>query len=83
MAHPAIMFSISVSTVSIVYAYIQHIKKDKQQQDELHLSEVVTPSPVPLDNTGQNIDLFDDSENDTSDENKADKNNKPQLDIFV
>jgi len=30
MAHPAIMFSISVSTVSIVYAYIQHIKKDNK-----------------------------------------------------
>jgi hypothetical protein len=30
MAHPAIMFSISVSAVSIVYAYVQHIKKDKR-----------------------------------------------------
>ena len=30
MAHPAIMFSITVSAVSIVYAYIQHIKKDNK-----------------------------------------------------
>ncbi len=30
MAHPAIMLSISVSAVSIVYAYIQHIKKDRR-----------------------------------------------------
>ena len=30
MAHPAIMFSISVSAVSIVYAYVQHIKKDNR-----------------------------------------------------
>ena len=33
MAHPAIMFSISVSTVSIVYAYIQQIKKDKKAEN--------------------------------------------------
>lgn len=58
-------------------------EKGEQQQDELHLEEVVTPSPVPSDNTGQNIDLFDDSENDSSTENKDDKNNKPKLDIFV
>jgi len=30
MAHPAIKVSISVSAVSIVYAYIQHIKKDNR-----------------------------------------------------
>ncbi len=30
MAHPAIMFSISVSAVSIVYAYVQQIKKDSR-----------------------------------------------------
>ena len=30
MVHPAIMFSISVSAVSIVYAYIQQIKKDSR-----------------------------------------------------
>ena len=30
-------------------------EKGEQQQDELHLEEVVTPSPVPSDNTGQNM----------------------------
>ncbi len=30
MAHPAIMFSISVSAVSIVYAFVQQIKKDRR-----------------------------------------------------
>lgn len=30
MAHPAIKVLISVSAVSIVYAYIQHIKKDNK-----------------------------------------------------
>lgn len=30
MAHPAIMFSISVSTISITYCFIQLIKKDNK-----------------------------------------------------
>jgi len=30
MAHPAIMFSISVSTISITYCFIQLIKKNKR-----------------------------------------------------
>jgi len=30
MAHPVIMFSISVSAVSIVYAFVQQIKKDRR-----------------------------------------------------
>lgn len=30
MAHPAIMFSISVSAISIVYAFVQQIKRDSR-----------------------------------------------------
>ncbi len=51
----------------------------QKQQEELVADDVILPTAVPSDNTGQNIDLFDDSE----DEASNDKNDKPHLDIFV
>jgi hypothetical protein len=56
----------------------QEQEEQKQQQVEIIADEIILPSSVPSDNTGQNIDLFDDGE-----EDKMDKDDKPHLDIFV
>lgn len=56
-------------------------EKDEQQhlkQTETP-TEIVEPSPVPSDKTGQHVDLFDDSE-DCSEDKDLDKSH---LDIFV
>lgn len=55
--------------------------KDEQQQHEQSETptEIVEPSPVPSDKTGQHIDLFDDSD-DCADDKDLDKSH---LDIFV
>ena len=51
----------------------------QKQQEELVADDVILPTAVPSDNTGQNVDMFDDSE----DELKDDKDDKPHLDLFV
>jgi hypothetical protein len=54
-------------------------EQDSKKQSKLAADDVIVPTAVPSDNTGQNIDLFDDSE----DKMKNDENDKPHLDIFV
>ncbi|MBA6391383.1 hypothetical protein H4J38_11430 [Colwellia sp. BRX10-3] len=51
---------------------------DKKENPEHSESVAVEPSSVPTDNTGQHVDVFDDSE--ATPEKKDDK---PHLDIFV
>ncbi|TWX64168.1 hypothetical protein [Colwellia sp. C1TZA3] len=51
---------------------------DQENNTDNAAPEVVEASPVPADNTGKRIDVFDDSECTT-----AEKDDKPQLDIFV
>ncbi|MGB1261715.1 MAG: hypothetical protein ACPG52_02300 [Cognaticolwellia sp.] len=59
------------------------------------VDEIIEPSPVPSDNTGQHIDLYDDSaipvqkieqaaeQSTEQDAQVDDKNDKPHLDIFI
>ena len=51
---------------------------DKEQTAERNIPEAVEPSAVPAGNTGQNVDVFDDSES-----SPEEKDDKPHLDIFV
>lgn len=54
-------------------------ESEQGQAVEAKPDSIIEPSPVPSDNTGQNIDIFDD--NDV--ESKTSKDDKPHLDIFV
>jgi hypothetical protein len=55
--------------------------KQKEHKDNSG-SDNIEASPVPADNTGQHVDIFDDSE--VSDEEiTRDKDGKPHLDLFV
>ncbi|MBA6329321.1 hypothetical protein H4J46_15450 [Colwellia sp. MB02u-6] len=51
---------------------------DQEESTDKTAPEVVEISPVPTDNTGHNIDIFEDSEC-----THSEKDDKPHLDIFV
>jgi len=51
---------------------------DQEESTDNKVPEVVEASPVPADNTGQNIDVTEDSEC-----THSEKDDKPHLDIFV
>ncbi len=60
----------------------KQVKENPEQvgeKQEESTDDVILPTAVPSDNTGQNVDMFDDSE----DELKDDKDDKPHLDLFV
>jgi hypothetical protein len=50
----------------------------KEESTDKTASEVVETSPVPTGNTGEHIDVFEDSEC-----THSEKDDKPHLDIFV
>ncbi|MBA6290052.1 MULTISPECIES: hypothetical protein [unclassified Colwellia] len=51
---------------------------DQEESTDKPAPEVVEATPVPADNTGQHIDVFEDSEC-----THSEKDDKPHLDIFV
>ena len=51
---------------------------DQEESTDKTAPEVVEATPVPADNTGQHIDVFEDSEC-----THSEKDDKPHLDIFV
>jgi len=51
---------------------------DQEESTDKKAPEVAEASPVPADNTGQNIDVFEDSEY-----THSEKDDTPGLDIFV
>lgn len=51
---------------------------DQKESTDKTAPEVVEASPVPTDNTGQHIDIFENSEC-----THSEKDDKPHLDIFV
>ena len=57
-------------------------KSSSQESADEKPSVVVEASPVPADNTGQHIDMFDDSI-DSEAEITQDEDGKPHLDLFV
>lgn len=61
------------------YKKPSYSESEQEQAVEAKPDSIIEPSPVPSDNTGQNIDIFDD--NDV--ESKTSKDDKPHLDIFV
>ena len=66
-------------------------KQQKQQEQEVILGapvdEVIEPSAVPSDNTGQNVDIYDDSDSAKPSVKKSSTANEedepPHLDLFV
>ncbi|WP_085296928.1 hypothetical protein [Cognaticolwellia mytili] len=54
-------------------------EQEQQKQAKFAADETIEPTAVPSDNTGQNVDLFDDSE----EKIKNDKDDEPHLDLFV
>lgn len=55
-------------------------KESEKEKNKHHdLPEVIEASEVPEDNTGQHIDVFEDSESSPP----AEKDGKPHLDLFV
>ena len=53
--------------------------KEKEKNKDHDTPEVIKASKVPEDNTGQHIDVFEDSESSPLEE----KDGKPHLDLFV
>jgi hypothetical protein len=51
---------------------------DKEDNANDSSKEAVEPSTVPTDNTGQHIDIFDDSES-----TPEEQDDKPHLDIYI
>ena len=71
------------------YYYKKPPNNQVEQDNALNVvsDDIIEPSPVPSDNTGQNIDIFDDSDvektADLQSKQKDNKDDKPHLDIFV
>lgn len=75
----------------------QVMTQQARQANDITNDEIIQPTPVPLDNTGQNIDLYDDSgetSNNASnsshafdkinkDKTKGDEDDTPHCDLFV
>jgi hypothetical protein len=56
---------------------------DERETDDESAGEQIKAAPVPSDNTGQTIDIFDDSDQESANAKKANKDSPPHLDIYV